>query len=161
MITRKKWVLAIIVTFYGWLMVSLTILTLADMNTCEYSIDVLHLLDNFGIAIFGSIYIGFLCCKSDLLDPVTNPFWHAIYMFMLYLLIPCAFLDLVFVLILQMKCSQLPQRALIFAWVQTGISTCYSMIFLMQIFVQRIQEGIKKRKSKDKENKYKSNLSRL
>lgn len=70
------------------------------MNTCEYSIDVLHMLDHCGIAIFGSIYIGFLCCKADLLDPVTNPLWHGIYMFLLYLLVPCAFLDLVFVLVL-------------------------------------------------------------
>lgn len=161
MATRLKWATAITVTVYGWVMVGLTIFTMADMNTCPYSIDVLNLLDHCGIAFFGSVYVGFLCCHTDLLDSVTNPLWHSVYMFMIYLLIPCSFLDVVFVLILQLKCSGLPIRALVFAWGSTIISISYSMAILFYIFAQKIKAVIKAKKLREKEARYKLTKQRL
>ncbi len=161
MATRLKWATSIIVAVYGWVMVGMTIFTMADMNTCPYSIDVLHLVDHCGIAFFGSIYVGFLCCKTDLLDSVANPLWHSIYIFMIYLLIPCSFLDVVFVLILQLKCSGLPVRALVFAWGSAVISISYSMAIIFYIFVQKMKAVIKAKKLREKESRYKLTKQRL
>lgn len=160
-LTQKKW-FAFAVVIISWGLLVWAITQSIELDHYPFSVGTISLAIYCCLAVFSSIYLGFLFCSVDFLDPVENPVWHCIFWSIAVLMIPCSIFSTILVAMLFIKCGhQLSKDAICFCWITAGIELAYSLAMIAYVFVRQIRESIRKHKEMQRDKKYKQGLEIL
>lgn len=160
-LTQKKWISAgVVIVAWGLLIWSVT--QAIELDRYAFGVGTTCLVIYSCLSLFGSIYLGFLFCRVDFLDPVDNPIWHCIYSTLALLLIPASILNTILVAMLYIKSGdKLSNSAIVFCWIAAGLGLAYSLTMITYAFFKRITESIKKHREFLREKQYKQGLEVL
>lgn len=159
---KTKRTFAIFATLLSYGMLAGTVAEFMGLADLSFEVGTIMLINYTTVAIFSSVYLGFLSCKIDLLNSAEHPAWTYVYGFIAVLLIPSSILQLVLVAMLFVKeGASLSKLTLFFCWFSVAIGMVYSLGMIGYTFGNKIRKTLKKRREVEDEKRYKIGVQKL
>ena len=159
---KAKRTIGICVAIVTWGMLAGTLANYQQLSGHSFEVGLIMLVNYSSSAIFSTIYLGFLACKVDLMNPIENQIWSCLYTLIAMLLIPTSILQLVMIAVLFVKASLLLSKpTLIFIWISAAIGVVYALGMISYAFGSKILDNLRKNREITLEKKYKIGTDKL
>lgn len=146
----------------SWGLLAGTIAENDELSDHSYQVGTIMLINYTTVAMFSTVYVGFIACGVDLMNPIENAPWSCLYSLIGLLLVPSSIVQLVLVVAMYAKeGNQLSKHDTAFCWISAIIGISYALGIIGYNFGNKIADNIKKKKESESERRYKIGTEKL